>query len=380
MKIEGIELREIRLRLREPFVTSSGQWQDRRILLVRLEAEGEVGWGECVAAEDPSYSPETVDTAWHVLTRFLLPGLVGREILDFRDIFAHAPVVRGHRMAKAAVEMAVWDLQARVIGLPLWELLGASGGPVPVGVSIGLQPDDHALLRRVEGYLAEGYRRIKVKVRPGRDVAMLETVRRHFPEAPLMADANSAYTLDDLPLLREMDALGLMMIEQPLGDEDLLEHATLQAELSTPICLDESIRSLGDLRLALHLGAGRIVNLKPGRVGGLAESRAIHDAGRAAGVPLWCGGMLESGIGRAFNVALAGLPGFTLPGDLSGSRRYWQEDIVDPEWVPVGGTLAPAEGPGIGVRVLEERLAQTTARGVRFDRGSGAFLPLGAGS
>ncbi len=376
MKIEGIELREIHLPLREPFITSSGRWQERRILLLRLEGEGMQGWGECVAAEDPAYSPETVETAWHVLTRFLLPGLAGREILGPEEILDHAPHVRGHRMAKAALEMAVWDLQARLVGVPLWELLGASGEPVPVGVSIGLQPDDDTLLRKVEGYLEEGYQRIKLKVKPGRDVEMLRAVRDRFPGIPLMADANSAYTLADRARIREMDAFGLLMIEQPLGDEDLLDHATLQAEIATPLCLDESIRSVGDARLALHLRAGRILNIKPGRVGGLAESRAIHDLCLDAGIPVWCGGMLESGIGRAFNVALAGLPGFTLPGDLSGSRRYWDEDVVDPEWVPVGGTLAPAEGPGIGVRVREERVAGLTRRGVRFDPGSHALVPL----
>jgi O-succinylbenzoate synthase len=376
MKIERIELREIHLPLREPFVTSSGRWHQRRILLLKLEGEGVEGWGECVAAEDPGYSPETVETAWHILTRFLLPGLAGREILGPDEILAHAPHVRGHRMAKAALEMAVWDLQARVVGVPLWELLGASGEPVPVGVSIGLQPDNDALLRRIEGYLEEGYRRIKLKVKPGRDVAMLRAVRQRFPGIPLMADANSAYTLADRALLAEMDDFDLLMIEQPLGDEDLLDHAELQAGLTTPLCLDESIRSLGDARLALHLEAGRILNIKPGRVGGLAESRAIHDLCRSRGIPVWCGGMLESGVGRAFNVALAGLPGFTLPGDLSGSRRYWDEDIVDPEWVPVDGTLAPAEGPGIGVAVRHERVAHLTRRGVQFDPGSHAFVPL----
>ncbi len=366
MKIHRAELREIRLPLREPFAISSGTRLERRILLLTLEAEGEEGWGECVAAEDPGYSYETTDTAWHVLVDFLLPGFIGREILGPEEVLAHAPHVRGHRMAKATLEMATWDLQAKVVGVPLWELLGASGAPVPVGVSIGLQPDDFALLGRVEGYLEEGYRRIKVKIKPGRDLDMLRAVRDRFPEAPLMADANSAYTLADLPLLREMDDLGLLMIEQPLGHEDLLDHAHLQADLRTPVCLDESIRSAGDLALALELGSGRIVNVKPGRVGGLAEARAIHDLSRKHGIPVWCGGMLESGIGRAFNVALAGLPGFTLPGDLSGSRRYWMEDIVNPEWVPVDGTLAPAEGPGIGVAPNRARIETLTVRSASF--------------
>jgi o-succinylbenzoate synthase len=369
VKISEAVLREIRLPLREPFAISSGSRTERRILLLTLGGEGVEGWGECVAAEDPGYSPETTETAWHVLTEFLLPGLPGREILGPDEVLAHAPFVRGHRMARASVEMAAWDLMARVVGVPLWELLGASGRPVPVGVSIGLQDNDATLLRKVEGYLEEGYRRIKVKIKPGRDLAMLRAVRDRFPDVPLMADANSAYTLADLPLFREMDDLELLMIEQPLGGEDLLDHARLQEGLRTPLCLDESIRSVEDLELALHLGAGRIVNVKPGRVGGLAASRAIHDLALSREVPVWCGGMLESGIGRAFNVALAGLPGFTLPGDLSGSRRYWARDIVDPEWTPVDGTLAPHDGPGIGVAPDHPRIDELTHRVVRFTGG-----------
>jgi o-succinylbenzoate synthase len=366
MKIDALELREIRLPLREPFAISSGSRQDRRILLLTLRAEGVEGWGECVAGEDPGYSYETTDTAWHVLTTHLLPGLPGREILGPEECLAHAPHVRGHPMARATVEMATWDLTARAIGVSLRELLGADERPVPVGVSVGLQPDDATLLQKVEGYLDEGYLRVKIKIRPGRDVEMLQAVRDRFPELALMADANSAYTLADLSLLKELDELGLTMIEQPLGHEDLLDHAALQAELATPVCLDESIRSTADLRLALHLGSGRVINIKPGRVGGLAEARDVHDLSRDAGIPVWCGGMLESGIGRGFNVALAGLPGFTLPGDLSGSRRYWHEDIVTPEWVPDAGWMSPVEGPGIGVEPRLARIDALTHRSVRF--------------
>lgn len=362
MKISRVELREIRLPLREPFETSSGRWSVRRVILVRLEGEGVEGWGECVAAEDPSYSPETTETAWHVLSTFLLPGLSGREVMGPAEVLSHAPPVRGNRMAKAAVEMAVWDLWARGVGAPLYEMLGADGGAVPVGVSVGLKPDDDSLLRTVEGYLRDGYARIKIKIRPGRDVEMLRAVRDRFPEARVMADANSAYTLGDLARLRELDELGLMMIEQPLGPEDLLDHSRLQSDLSTPICLDESIRSLDDFRLALHLGAGRIVNVKPGRVGGLAESLRIHRLARDRGVPLWVGGMLETGIGRAFNVALAGLPGFTLPGDISASRRYWEQDIVTPEWELKDGRIAPLDQPGIGVEPDRRRIDELTQR------------------
>ncbi len=362
MKIDAIELREIHLPLIEPFEISSGRWEVRRVLLLRVEGEGFEGWGECVAAEDPSYSPETTDTAWAILVRHLLPGLVGREIMGPEEVFRHAPWVRGNRMARAAVEMAVWDLWARSLDMPLWELLGGSGEGVPVGVSVGLQDDDDALVERIGRYLEEGYRRIKVKIKPGRDVEMLRQVRAAYPELPLMADANSAYSLADLERLKALDELDLLMIEQPLGHEDLLDHARLQAELETPICLDESIRSLDDLRLAHHLDSGRIVNLKPGRVGGLAESLRIQRYCLAEGLGLWCGGMLETGIGRAFNVALAGLPGFTHPGDISASRRYWERDIVTPEWTLDEGTIAPHPGPGIGVEPDRVRIEELTVR------------------
>jgi o-succinylbenzoate synthase len=363
MRPERIELREIRLPLREVFEISSGPRRDRRILLVRVDAEGETGWGEVVAAEDPGYSYETTETAWHVLTEFIVPPLVGHEILGPEDVLAPIGWVRGHRMARAGVEMAVWDLHARLLGFPLWELLGGSGEAVPVGVSVGLQPHDDLLLRKIEGYLADGYARIKIKIKPGRDVEMLRAVRDRFPDTLLMADANSAYSLDDLPRLRELDELDLMMIEQPLGHEDILDHARMQAELETPICLDESIRSVGDARLALELDATRVINIKPGRVGGLAEARRIHHLAREREVPVWCGGMLESGIGRAHNLALATLPGFTLPGDISASSRYWERDIITPEFeLGEEGRMAPPDGPGIGVRPDPARLEALTWR------------------
>jgi len=367
MKPTRIELREIRLPLREVFEISTGARQNRRILLIRVEGEGATGWGECVAAEDPGYSYETTETAWHVLTEFLLPELVGHEVLGPEDVMGSVPWFRGHPMARAGVEMAIWDLHAKLLEMPLWDFVGGSSDPVPVGVSVGLQADVDTLLRGVEGYLDEGYARIKVKIKPGRDVEMLRKVRRHFPDTPLMADANSAYTLLDLDRLRELDELELTMIEQPLGHEDLLDHSRLQAELKTPICLDESIRSVGDARLALELGSCRIINIKPGRVGGLAEARAIHDLCRERDVPVWCGGMLESGIGRAHNLALATLPGFTLPGDISASRRYWERDIVVPEFELVNGALIPPEGPGIGVEPDMERIEELTVRRQVFE-------------
>ncbi len=367
MRILEVELRELRLPLREVFEISTGARQDRRILLLRVFGEeGRIGWGECVAAEDPGYSYETTETAWHILNEFLLPGLPGREIEGPDEVLGHVPWVRGHPMARAGIEMAIWDLQAKLLHMPLHELLGGTGDPLPVGVSVGLKPSDDALLRAVEGYLEEGYARIKIKIKPGRDLEMLRAVRDRFPEALLMADANSAYTLADTARLRELDDLDLMMIEQPLGHEDLLDHARLQAELETPICLDESIRSLGDTRLALELDAGRIINIKPGRVGGFAEALAIHDLCRTRGVPVWCGGMLESGIGRAHNLALATLAGFTLPGDISASRRYWARDIVTPEFELRDGAMPLPEGPGIGVEPDLPRIEELTVRTRRF--------------
>ena len=361
-RITRAVLREVPLQLKEFFEISSGGTQTRRVLLLTLEADGVSGWSECVAGETPGYSYETTDTAWHVLTRWLLPELAGCAVGDGRDL-CPAPWLRGHPMARAAVEMAGWDLEAKRRGVPLRELLGGEADRVPVGVSIGLQASDAELLARVDAYMTEGYRKIKLKIKPGRDVEMLGAVRDRFPDAPMMADANSAYSLArDLPRLREMDDLGLMMIEQPLHHEDLLDHAVLQRSIETPVCLDESIRSAGDARLALRLRAGRIVNIKPGRVGGLGESVRVHDACRAAGWPVWCGGMLESGVGRAHNVALATLPGFSIPGDISSSSRYWEEDIVRPEFEMVDGMMPVPDGPGIGVEPRISRIEALTTR------------------
>jgi O-succinylbenzoate synthase len=366
VRIDRIQLRRLPLSLREPFEISSGVRQHREIVLVTVEAGGETGWGEMVAAEDPSYSPETTETAWHVLRDFLAPAAAGALISEPVDILAPASWVRGNRMARAGLEMAAWDLVARLQGRSLAEVAGGGRRPVPVGVSIGLQKSDDALLGKVEEYRESGYRRIKMKIKPGRDVEMLRLVRDRFPDLAIMADANSAYTLADVGRLREMDDLDLMMIEQPLGHEDMLDHARLQERIRTPICLDESIRSVDDVRLALHLGACRIVNIKPGRVGGLTEARAIHDLCRENGVDVWCGGMLESGVGRAHNVALATLPGFTLPGDISASSRYWARDIVEPEFVMQDGTMTLPEGPGIGVVPRAEMIEELTTSLLEF--------------
>ena len=362
MKIKRAVLRELPLQLKEFFEISSGGTQARRIVLLTLEADGVEGWSECVAGETPGYSYETTDTAWHMLTRWLLPALLELEGDDARTLVP-ALWLRGHPMAKAAVEMALWDLEAKRRNVTLRELLGGVADSVPVGVSIGIQKTDAALIGKVDQYLAEGYRKIKIKIKPGRDIDMLRTVRARFPDAPVMADANSAYSLPaDLERLAVMDEFDLMMIEQPLSYDDLLDHATLQRRIETPVCLDESIRSHGDARLALHLGSGRIVNIKPGRVGGLASSLAIHDACRTAGWPVWCGGMLESGIGRAHNVALATLPGFNLPGDISNSSRYWAEDIIFPEFAMVDGLMPVPDGPGIGVAPRVKRIERLTTR------------------
>ena len=367
MRIEQAVLREVSLELKETFAISSGSTRARRVLLLALRAGGFEGWAECVAGETPAYSYETTDTAWSVLTTWLLPGVVGAEADDMRHVMP-SPWLRGHPMARATVEMAAWDLEAKRRETDLGALLGADGKAVPVGVSIGIQEDDDALLAEVEKRLGEGYRKIKIKIKPGRDVEMLRAVRHSFPGAPLMADANSAYSIPrDAARLRQLDDLQLMMLEQPLFYEDLLDHAALQREIATPICLDESIRSAADARLAVRLGAGRIVNIKPGRVGGLASAVAIHDVCRAAGWPVWCGGMLESGVGRAHNVALAGLPGFTMPGDISSSKRYWSEDVVAPEFEMADGFMPPLRGAGIGVAPRLDRIEALTKRIAVFE-------------
>ncbi|MDH3272223.1 MAG: o-succinylbenzoate synthase [Gemmatimonadota bacterium] len=366
MRIERATLREIPLRLKEFFEISSGGSQDRRVLLLTLEGDGLEGWSECVASADPSYAYETTDTAWHVLTDFILPRIVGREVGNPVDVLTPVSWVRGHGMAKAAVEMAAWDMAARADGVSLSRKLGGVRDEVPVGVSVGLKPNDEALHEQVEGFLADGYARVKIKIKPGRDVEMLAGLRERFPDVAFMADANSAYTLADVARLKELDALDLMMIEQPLRYDDFLQHARLQEQIETPVCLDESVKSVGDAELALELASCRIINIKPGRVGGLEASRGIHDLMRGAGLAVWCGGMLESGVGRAHNVALASLPGFTLPGDISASSRYWERDIVSPEFEVSNGTMAVPTGAGIGVEIDVQRIEALTTRARTF--------------
>jgi O-succinylbenzoate synthase len=357
LTLERIDLLHVSMQLLEPFVTSFGPQQQRDIVLIRVFADGVEGWGELVAAREPIYSEETAITATAMLRHHLLGRVLGRTVDDPRQVDRWWAGARGNPMAKAAVEMAVWDAWARASGQSLAHLLGGSATSAPAGVSVGIQGDTAALLDRISGFVEQGYARIKLKIAPGRDVAMVAAVREQFPDVPLTVDANSAYTLADADHLAQLDAFGLMMIEQPLAHDDIVDHATLAPKMKTPICLDESIRSADDARRAHQLGACRIINCKPGRLGGYAASLALHDWCTAAGIPLWVGGMLESGVGRLHNIALASLPGFTLPGDISASDRYWATDIIDP---PVrlapDGTVAVPAAPGIGHEIDHERL------------------------
>ncbi len=361
MNVERALLREIRLRLREPFRTSRGTVEERRIVLVTLYGGGLEGWGECVAGVDAS-SAETVASAWDALETLILPIVVGRELAGPPDALEVAAGVERHPMAFSAAEMATWDLAARAKGASLSQQLGGVRRTIPVGVSVGLQPSDRQLCDVVARYLAEGYARVKVKIEPGRDVEMMATLRERFPTASLWADANASYTQADALRLRELDTLDLGLLEQPLAPQDLEGHARLRETLATPICLDESIASEADARRALEIGACGVVNLKPGRVGGHAASLRIHDLVRAAGLDLWCGGMLESGIGRAHNLALASLPGFTLPGDISASQRYWSRDVVSPELDIENSRMAVPSGPGIGIDIDMDFVEALTVR------------------
>ena len=363
MKVEAVELRVLKMRLLKPFRTSFGEQQDRFPLLVRLEVDGHSAWGECVAGEAPWYSPETVETAWQIMRGYLVPAMLDREVPDVASLERLFLPVRGHHMAKAALEMAFTAALAEQARKPLWKHLGGTRDRIETGVSIGIQPTIDQLLAIVAEHLQEGYRRIKIKIEPGWDVHAVAAVRERYPEISLMADANAAYVLEDLEHLVELDRYGLLMLEQPLPPGDLLDHAALQQRMRTPICLDESIESARDARQALQIGACRVINIKPGRVGGFAESRRIHDLAAGAGVPVWCGGMLETGIGRACNVALASLPNFRLPGDLSASDRYWAEDIVDPPFVLKKGGLIDVPGRwGLGVRVRVDLVDRLTVR------------------
>jgi o-succinylbenzoate synthase len=363
MKIEAITLREIHMPLVHFFETSFGRTYTRRIMLITVHCGGVDGWGECVAGEGPFYSSEWVESAWLTITHHLAPSVLGRTLESAADCGVFFRNVRGHRMAKAAIENALWDAEAKQKGLSLWKLLGGSRKEIACGVSIGIQDSVEQLLDKIQVELAVGYRRIKVKVKPGWDVNVLEKIRSRWADITLSCDANSAYSLDQVEHLCKFDQFNLLMIEQPLWDDDIFYHARLQRELRTAICLDESIVDARSAAIAAETGACRIVNIKVGRVGGFTEAIKIHDICHEWKIPVWCGGMLESGVGRAHNIALSTLDNFSLPGDVSASRRYWKEDIIDPEVeVSPQGTIAIRNQPGTGYRIKEDLIEKLTVR------------------
>ena len=363
MRIERVELHHLALPLVAPFETSFGRQTTVEHTLVSVHAGDLTGWGECVADSGPWYASETVETAWHITRDVLVPPLLERDITEPADVVDCFSRVRGHAMARAALENAVWDLLGRAQDKSLAEMLGIQRERVSVGVSIGIEPSVAAVVERVAQYVDAGYARVKLKIKPGFDVELVRAVRERWPDLALQVDANSAYTLDHLPIFQELDQFNLLLIEQPLHHEDIVDHARLQAEVSTPICLDESIHSPEHARSALDIAACRVINIKVGRVGGLTAARQIHDLCAARGIPVWCGGMLETNVGRAVNVALAALPNFTLPGDISASARYYRQDIASPnfELNPDSTILVPTQ-PGIGGEVDTERLAAVRVR------------------
>lgn len=363
MKLEAITLRELRMPLVHFFETSFGRVYSRRVLLLTAHCEGTDGWAECVAGDSPSFSSEWIDSAWATIEQHLGPAMVGRPICCAADSVPYMSRVRGHRMAKAAIENALWDVEAKQKQQPLWQLLGGTLREIACGVSIGIQDSVEQLLEKIETELAAGYQRIKVKVKPGWDIAVFDRIRSRWPEIVLSCDANSAYTLNDLAHLKQFDRFNLLMIEQPLWEDDIHYHACLQREIQTSICLDESIYHARAATVAIETGACRIVNIKVGRVGGHSEAIKIHDVCRSHNIPVWCGGMLESGIGRVHNIALSTLGNFTLPGDVSASKRYWSEDIIEPEVeVTPKGTIVVRDGVGTGYQLREDLIEKLTTR------------------
>jgi len=361
MKIDRIELHHTKMELVSPFTTSMGTEYNEEHIMIRVDADGITGWGESVAEGTPFYSYETVQTAWHILQDFLIPSILGKDITSIDEAISLYSKVRGHMMAKAGLEAALWDVFAKSKNISLSKMLGGTSDKIDVGVSIGIQSNPKELINKVEGYLDEGYKRIKIKISPGNDIQYVKALRKEFPDILLQVDANSAYELKHIDLFKSMDNYNLLLIEQPLGFEDIYDHSKLQRELKTPICLDESIHSLDDTRAAIELDSCRVINIKPGRVGGFTESKLIHDYCASKNIPVWCGGMLESGIGRAGNVALASLTNFTLPGDISASKRYYKEDIVEPEFiVNKDGMMDVPTKPGIGVEVKLKSLEKVT--------------------
>lgn len=367
MKIGEFELRRLRLPMKEPFETSFGREEVKEFLLLFARIDGVVGAGECVASAAPLYSYETNDTAWSILENHMIPLLLGAELTHPDDVRTQLAPFRGHNMAKSAIETAVWDAYAKLSDKSLASVLGGVKTEIEVGISVGIQSSIAALLKKIEGYLEQGFKRIKVKVKPGWDVGVLRAIRGEFGDIPLMADANSAYRLEDADTLQRFDEFGLTMIEQPLGYDDIVDHAQLQTRLTTPICLDESIHSTADARKAIDLGACRVINIKIGRVGGLSEARDLQALCLARGVPAWCGGMLESGIGRLANIAVTSLPGFTLPGDTAPSARYFEQDFIEPEVAFTRpGILAVPQKPGIGAEWEMARVERFTVQKERF--------------
>ncbi|MGB8324797.1 MAG: o-succinylbenzoate synthase [Candidatus Acidiferrum sp.] len=349
MLLETLTLREIHMQLITPFETSMDRVTHRRIILVEANVNGAVGWGECTAGETPFYSPEDTETAWHVINDFLWPMLNGKEFASAVDVWPLLEQVRGHNMAKAAIETAIWDAEAKSKNVPLHQLIGGQRTEIPCGVSIGIKESVDELVATVKKELSAGYQRIKLKIKPGTDLIPVQRIRQEFPRIKLSVDANSAYRKDDWPLLKQLDSFYLMMIEQPLGWDDIYGHVEVQKNLQTPICLDECIHTYEQAEAAIALGACKIINIKLGRVGGFTQAKKIHDLCQRNNVPVWCGGMLEAGIGRAHNIAMSTLPNFSLPGDVSASKRYWRQDIITPEvTVSPQGTIQVPTTPGIG--------------------------------
>lgn len=362
--IQSIELREIRLPLIHFFETSFGRTTERRIVLARVrDGDGAEGWGEFTAGEGPFYSDEWTESGWVTLCEFLAPMVLGKQVDGAANVFALMKPVRGHRMAKATIETACWDLEAKQLGLPLWKYLGGTRPMIAAGVSIGIQDTPDILLEKIRKEVDAGYQRIKIKIKPGWDVRIVARVRKEFPHIRLMGDANSAYTLADVPLFKEMDGFDLMMLEQPLAHDDIFDHATLQRQIQTPVCLDESIHSAEDATHAIALGSCKIINVKLGRVGGHSEAKRVEQVALENDIPVWCGGMLESGVGRAHNIAMSTLAGFSLPGDVSASERYWEEDIIEPPvTVSAQGTITAPDAPGIGFNLNLARIEALTVR------------------
>ena len=361
MKLTEITIRHLQMKLKAPFTTSFGTFTNKDFLLLEAKDEsGTVGWGESVAFHSPWYNEETLKTNWHMLEDYLIPLIINKEISHPDEVSEIFKPIRKNNMAKSTIEGAIWDIYAQQTNQSLAEALGGKQDKIEVGISIGIQKSIDELVALVDEYVKEGYKRIKVKIKPGWDIEVMRTLREKFPEVAIMADANSAYRLRDAEVLKQLDEFNLTMVEQPLASDDIIDHAALQKQMNTPICLDESIHSLEDARKAVEIGATKIINIKIGRVGGLTEAKKIHDFCESKGIPVWCGGMLESGIGRAHNVALTTLSNFILPGDTASSNRYWEKDIIEPEVVAEGGYITVPKDPGIGYKVNIETVESYT--------------------